>query len=118
MLQLGVVVHTYNLSTGRQKWEDCELKASLGYTVRPCFKKSELELETSLEPQKYLGHDTFIFQLIKSLRFRWVSDLRKVTQEISHLWGFPHLVDLFSLTFLSPGLALHLAALRNPRVPS
>jgi hypothetical protein len=34
------------LALERLKWEDCEFKASLGYIVRPYFKKSKLKLKT------------------------------------------------------------------------
>lgn len=33
-VQLGLVVHAYNLSTQKWRQEDCEFETSLGYVVR------------------------------------------------------------------------------------
>jgi hypothetical protein len=36
-----MVAYAYNLRTQRLRWEDCEIKPSLGYIMKPCLKKGE-----------------------------------------------------------------------------
>jgi hypothetical protein len=43
------VVYAYNPSPWRQRQEDYKLEASLGYTVRPYFTKSQRERERERE---------------------------------------------------------------------
>jgi hypothetical protein len=49
-----MVGHAFNTSTGRLRWKSNKLKNDLGYTVRPCFKKSKIS-KTSSEV-----HDNFL----------------------------------------------------------
>jgi hypothetical protein len=42
-LELSVVVHTYNPSTGRWRQEDYKSKDSLGYIAKPCLRKPKIK---------------------------------------------------------------------------
>jgi hypothetical protein len=42
IVRLGMVVHVYNPIPQKQRQEDCELQASMGYIARPCLEKENV----------------------------------------------------------------------------